>query len=305
MDSIQTYIIFNNIVDKSPFTITDIANIRIVNKEFKNEILDKNKFIKNAIKKQYPMFFHNTKDITDILLKSEFNLVQLEKLFDNWNILTMRHYGEKYGYRLKNTFLQSPFKTDDITIENNIKIFKAMYKYAGYKMQMQLYAPTDICRYVSLWLSDYCSVVFAQKYPNVSLNGNHLINITNYDMKKLFDSSLNIYKLFESLILTIVDVDFEIIASEESFESLINTIEILLNMFAYYQNNQDTTDKLILFMMRYIYANITNVPNIDKLHEMYLAIKNKAQEIINDIPENTDLIIHQHLRNVCLQIIAI
>lgn len=302
MDSIQSYIIFNNVVDKTPFSISDIANIRIVNRDFKKEISNKN-FLKNALKKQYPMFFHNTENITDILLNSEFNIVQLEKLFDNWNILTMRHYGEKYGYRLKNYFLKLPFKTDDITIENNIKIFKAMYKYAEYKMRMQLYAPTDISKYVSLWLSDYCSVVFMQKYPYVILNGNHLVNMTNYNMKKLFDSSLNIYKLFESHILTLIDNEVEIIASEESFMSLVNTIEIFLDIFARYQDNHDTMEKLILYIMRYIHVHLLNITDIDKSNEMYLTIKNKAQKLINDIPENDESLVHQKLKAVCMQII--
>ena len=55
--------------------------------------------------------------------------------------------------------------------------------------------------------------------------------------------------------------------------------------------------------MRYIHVHLLSITDIDKSNEMYLTIKNKAQKLINDIPENDESLVHQKLKAVCMQII--
>lgn len=275
--------------DNMPFEISDLMNLRLVNREMKTEIDRDKMHVMRVLRKQLLMPIECIMALTN----SDFSYPEVDNIITTWKNLCNRKYGEKYGMLLKRSIIKECSK-DPIIIKNNYYVFFFLYNHALYWKTRQQYAPTDIVRYIMYWISDYTYFIYNLLGKECN---HHLSDILNKDFHDLMSSKRTIlfwYDIFAILLRSNGDLPSILIAKDVI--EMENDILILLH-FCKYCDNVDIICKYksVHYILQVIRANIQFVFQ----SYMFPLIFRHVQEIAMD--PNT----MQNLQVLCIDIITV
>ncbi len=296
-------------------TLYEISLLRLLNKEFRNEFnFNKYNIVKSRLSIYTELFEISNKnniDIINYLLNSDFNISEFDRLCNNMVYMNYRNYGVKYGLYFKHHLFT--YKHLD-NIKNNITLFRIFYDYAGELMLQQQYAPTDIQKYVYLWLSDYMLLAINKTFQTI----HSIINLISADDFKLILSGCNynfdIFQFYEILVRAFSNIkqtEFVNTLDTTTFKEYGIIIQILIRIYDNVQitNNKDILDFLFLQIMIFSRNSLLKIGKQHFPLEFLSSLFAKAQETIGiiliNIQNNTANNNHHHLMTVCNEIINI
>lgn len=314
---IDIAVILDSNMEKFPFSLKELNNLRKVNKNYNNAI--KNfKYIEESFKIQFNDLITKSLtldyDIISLLKNSDINFVEFEKIINNMHSICNRKYREKYGYLLEQKLINK-YKFDDNNIQSTLNVYKCLFNYSIHLMTQQKYAPTLLTKYVLLWISDYVRYIYIKKNPNKScnialcklFNDNDFIYLKNFDIYKFYELIVNcINKTY-----TYTDL-FAI--TEHDLKYIIEAFIIIhIYIKKYYNNfneNQDEREKehdsaskyILLAMLDYIYNSVKHIGIIDINILIIQLLKNKCIEFQADT-NNSTFSIHIKINNSASQLL--
>ncbi len=285
----------------------DMTLFRLVTKEFNKEFNFYKKEITSNRISRYKELLNIAKsngiDVVDILLNSNFNLPEFDRICNNMVLMENRDYGVKYGCLFRHKFFDKAREYNNHNVLNNITIFRLLFDYSKYLIKKQKKAPTNIEQYPFLWLSDYMNI-----YINHKLNqniGKTIIDFVGFDYFKdiltITDynfSILNFYEILVRCYLKIIDTEIVLVSSTFKEFSLILTI--LSAIYDIYKPiDKEIVDSIFYYILIYLKYSLTSVGKhnfsdiflasvLDKIHET-LAIVMVHRE--NNTITNTQLLV--------------
>lgn len=147
-------ILSQNMLSANCLSIKDLANLRLVNWDFKNSFdHDAVYYINQTLLRTHPFL----DDISKYIIKSMVNIPEFERVLNNLIIIKNRKYKQKYSYLFK----QELIRFDDILVNdkvnNTIIVMNKLYKYVFENMafENQKYCNTNIILEVAFWYRDF------------------------------------------------------------------------------------------------------------------------------------------------------
>lgn len=189
--------------DKLDIDCKDISYLRLVCKEFSTEATNAS-VIENCIKSKFPELYSTSPGLTDDLLTSDFNFIELERILQNMKHMRGRMYGEKYGHYFKQRLIRECANQDE-RVEPTLNVFHALAKYSVHLMTQQTCAPTDLEKYVCYWVSDYMYSVCRKNMETLPCNRTIMDFISLEDTRRFLrnSTSCSLFKLYEVLLASL------------------------------------------------------------------------------------------------------
>jgi len=293
MEYVRSNIILSGLLSNFTLTITDLNNLKKVNHDFNTTLKDKQYCIQ-SIKHNHEIFYKiletNNVDIISSCIKSNINILNLDKILYNFIIVNNRNYGDKYGYLLKTPISCQNKIINNIEVKiNTLNILLQLYKYSVELQKIQKKAPTELSKYPLYWSLDYIKYIIKQNNSDIQYNMN--IMDIHIDNDKIFTSitniDINIIKLYEILIYSFnhnIDNNWKnnnqiYVKTEKLF---ILYTEIFMHFIYTHIITYEFRNIILLQFMRFILNIIKNGFISIISHHLLNIVKEKINEFIQD-----------------------
>lgn len=313
METFPLYVLFENLCHDFPFTLKEMFRLKLVSKDFRKQLSEP--FVsKTAISKNLSELvttssgYAKDKDFIDIVVNSDICLIELERMLRVWDQMKTRKYGEKYGFLFKHHLIKKRNPSIETSI-NTLYVLNCMYILACTFMKSQQHAPTDLARYVIFWISDYLKHTLKAKHPHIPWDA--VISFADlYKNSKDYIPTMDAAKLYECVAYafchenTYVHLASGLLAKDvDSFQKCLAMWMHIYNALQIY-NNPSIQDKIVYFIMSYIYNSLHHIQIETLPITLAHVIKNKTSDLFHSISEDTDDNVRKNLRDVCTSLLA-
>jgi hypothetical protein len=310
METFPLHVLFGSICDGFPFSLKETASLKLVSKDF-NKHASEHFVVKAALSKNLKQLvdvslaYDHTKDFTDVVINSDICLSELERMLHVWDQMTTRKYGEKYGSLFKQHLTKSDPSVDRCM--NTLYVLNCMYILGRSQMKTQRFAPTDLARYVIFWISDYVKRIFSKMHPTIPC----VIPFADlYKNAEYYSPRMDVYNVYECVLHAFDRGDgYAKLATElvtHDVSAFQNSLSMWLHIYSAIgtYNNIDVQDKIILYIMTFIYNSFHRIRIEDVPIGLAHVIKNKAFDLIHSIQNDTESVVRKNIRAVCAELLT-
>ena len=291
-------IVFETIVHKIPFTCKETSLIKRVSKEFHEFTL--HPLFRINVLKALCVNHGLPLGLIPMMFNSYVNLVELERMLEVWTQLRARKYGQKYGQLLRNSIARVDEYHEE-KAHNTMFVYKHLLIIAIREMRLQTKAPTELDKYVLMWISDLLKQVFEKKHGMTSIG---LVDIECLEVIELgFKYHLDLYHVYELIMFSnFIDHDQKPIHTSKNIYEFKEHMLLWLVVYNGLHYCTQPVTKWCTFLMEYIFNTLSLLGTEQIPDEMITVIIAKARHFAS-LTDDSDEIIA--LRNASQQVLGL